>query len=181
MTKAIEDELNLPRIADALKALQEESDENDHSIDDIKTALSDISALKQELKSIDNFDDNETKLDELQDSAIQAHKELLEAGFSVEPKNAGNFLESAAQHLNLAIDAEKQKIDRKMKLLKMRMDEQRLELERDKLELNRRKVDIAEKQLLGDTAEVIDTSDGSFRAKREEILRMIEESQDENK
>lgn len=175
MTKSIEDELNLPRIADALKVLEQQEGNDDLEImsaDEVAHALADMKDIRKELQGIDDFEDNETKLDDIQSKAIQAHQDLLDSGVNVEAKHAANFLEPSAQYLALALDSEKQKIDRKMKLLKLRLENEKLEVEKQKLELNRRKLDLAERQLLGDEAEVIDSNDDSFMAKRDEILRM---------
>jgi len=184
MTKSIEDELNLPRIADALKQLEEsEIPEESHlpTMEDITSALQDMGKMRQEFKSFDDFEGNEQKLDDLQSAALKAHQDLLDAGFNVEAKHAANFLEPSTQYLTLAIDAEKQKFDHKYKMLKMQMDKQKLELEKEKHELNIRKVDIAERQLQGDDAEVLDSNEDSFMARRSDILRMAKMGQNENK
>jgi len=183
MTKSIEDELNLPRIADALKQLEESEPKDSQlpSMEDITSALQDMGKIRQEFKTFDDFEGNEQKLDELQVAAIKAHQDLLDAGFNVEAKHAANFLEPSTQYLTLALDAEKQKFDHKYKMLKMQMDRQKLELEKEKHELNIRKVDIAERQLQGDNAEVLDSNEDAFMAKRADILRMAKMGNDENK
>lgn len=180
MTKSLEDELNLPRIADALKELKDQDDKEGSEMDlmspeEIKTALANMSELSKNLKTLDDFDANESKLEELQDAAVKAHQDLLDAGFNVDPKNAEAFLAPATQFLSIALDSEKQKIDRKIKLLKLQLETDKLELEREKLELNRRKVDIAERQLTGDNVEVLESNEHSFKAKRSEILRMVDD------
>ncbi len=184
MTKSLEDELNLPRIADALKELEQQDSKEDQenqlmTPEEISKALANMSELSRSLKTNDDFSENETKLDDLQDAAVKAHQDLLDAGFNVDPKNAEAFLAPATQFLSIALDSEKQKIDRKIKLLKLQLETDKLELAREKLELDRRKVDIAERQLTGDGVEVLETNEASFRAKRSEILRLAEIGNDE--
>ena len=180
MTKAIEDELNLPRIKEALAEIEkdeaaEEAKDDVPAIDpnELQAMVENLKEIKGELRRLDDYEVNQQKVDEIQKNALDAHKDLLDAGFNVEAKHASNFLEPAMQALSTALDSEKTKINQKIQIMK-------LEAEKKRLELQERRVEIAERQLDGEPAEILDSNDGSFMAKRSEILRMMaEEEEDE--
>lgn len=146
MTKSMEDALNLPRLSDVLKNMSpnkniENSNDEEISSEEITESLKDMNEIvhKIDAMNITDFTKNERTFNQLQEMAIQAHKDCMDAGLDVEARNAGNFLDPAMTGLNIAMEIERSKVERKLKLL-------RLELEKEKNELYRRKLELEEKK-----------------------------------
>lgn len=98
---------------------------------------SDNSVISEKMKDLFNMINvgDEQRIDEIKFKALEAYKDLLESGFSCDPKHASNFLETAARLLELALNAEKIKIDRKIENKKLKLAEEKLKLMQRKLEL----------------------------------------------
>ena len=62
------------------------------------------------------------EMDEIYDTAMKAHKEILDLGYTVDTKYSGNILSTSATFLDLAIKASKSKVENKLKRIKMDMD-----------------------------------------------------------
>ena len=132
MTRSIEDELNLPRLEDALKAISEGQSNSEpteiqtnEEISKMANALRSVSLSN--LPSSDPFGttDHEQEADEILDLAIKAHKDLLDLGFNIEPKNAGaNAFSPSAKFLEIALKASQSKADRKMERIKAVMEQE---------------------------------------------------------
>lgn len=171
MTKSLEDELNLPRIADALKQLGEEHEEYDeNALEEITDTIEQMNVIRKSF-NLSNFDENENKMTELQELAIAAHKDLLDAGYDVDPRIANNFFDPAMQSLNLAMETERTKIQQKLKLMQ-------LQLEKEKVDLQRRKVELAERAAEGNTEDLERNAEGTFTARRDDLLKMLKEQDD---
>lgn len=96
-----------------------------------------ISEKIKDLYNIINIGD-EQRIDEIKFKALEAYKDLLESGFSCDPKHASNFLDVAAKLLEIALNAEKIKVDRKIENKKIKIAEEKLKLMQRKLELEER-------------------------------------------
>lgn len=140
MTKQIEDELNLPRLEDALAEARQELE---NAVDEA-TAL-EMAQMADALKNIDpsnlitkdeeGIDTHESEMNDVIDQAMKAHKEILDLAFNVEIKHAGSIFMPAARMLELAVTASKSKADQKLKFLKLKMDKEKLDadLQKDRL------------------------------------------------
>ena len=127
MTKAIEDELNLPRLEDALKEAAGESGEVvDSSVEQMANALQNVDPSKMIDSDPSGVYEHEDETNEIYDLAMKAHKDLLDLGYNIEPKNAGaNAFMPSAKFLEIALKASQSKTDRKMEQIKMVMEQDR--------------------------------------------------------
>lgn len=128
MTKAIEDELNLPRLEDALKelGLDESGSVENAEVSAVANALENVSPSS--LRSTDPMgtEDHESEADSIMAMALKAHKDLLDLGFNIEPKNAGaNAFSPSAKFLEIALKASQSKADRKMEKIKAIMEQEK--------------------------------------------------------
>lgn len=133
MTKAIEDELGLPRLEDALKELGESSEEmstvpeevNDQ-VEQMANALQHVSPSKLPSRDLHGVDEHEAEANDIYEQAMRAHKDLLDLGFNIEPKNAGaNAFMPSAKMLEIALKASQSKAVKKMERIRMIMEKER--------------------------------------------------------
>lgn len=164
MTKAIEDELNLPRLEDALKALAEEQAPEEApevpnaEVEAMANALQNVSpsSLPTDLLGVKA---HEEEADEIIELAMRAHKDLLDLGFNIEPKNAGaNAFTPSAKFLEIALKASQSKKDAKMERIRAIMEQ-----ERHAKEMNAGVED----------GEIIDNGGASITANRNDLMEKI--------
>lgn len=165
MTKALEDALNLPRLEDALKELVEgQPDEviavTNPAVEKMANALANTSpAVLAKTSDPAGVQEHVTESDTIYDVAMRAHKDLMDLGFNIEPKNAGpNAFSPALKALEIALKASRSKTDK-------RMEEIRLVMERDKhsREMNDGVED----------GEIIDNGGASITANRNDLMAKI--------
>lgn len=140
MTKQIEDELNLPRLEDALAEARQElagavDDATQAEVERMADALQNIDPSTLINKEEEGIETHEAEMNEVIDQAMKAHKEILDLAFNVEIKHAGSIFMPAARMLELAVTASKSKADQRLKVLKLRMEKERhnAELQKDRL------------------------------------------------
>jgi hypothetical protein len=165
MTKALEDELNLPRLEDALKEFagvqsDEPAVEANAEVEKMATALA--GANPQALAATSDLmgvKEHTIEADEIYDHAMKAHKDLMDLGFNVEPKHAGaNAFTPALKALEIALKASKSKNEAKM-------DRIRLVMEQDKH---------AKEMGEGvEDGEIIDNGGSSITANRNDLMEKI--------
>lgn len=113
MSKKLDETLNL-RSMDEINELEKISETlNEVDLENINT---------EESKVDPDINEHVTEMNEVYESAMKAHKEILDLGYSVDTKYAGNILSTSAKFLDIAISASSSKIDKKLKKLKMDMD-----------------------------------------------------------
>ena len=135
MTKTIEDELGLPRLEDALRELGnmseesgtlEQNEEINQEVEDIANALQNVSPSQIANRDSDGVEDHEAEANDIYEMAIRAHKDLLDLGFNIEPKNAGaNAFMPSAKMLEIALKASQSKAQKKMERIRMVMEKER--------------------------------------------------------
>lgn len=126
MTKAIEDELGLPSLADALSALNEGEEDNlpHPEVEQMANALQNMGTPRS--SDVMGVDDHEDESDEIYQLAMRAHKDLIDLGFNIEPKNAGpNAFQPALKALEIALKASQSKKTAKMERIQLIMDQER--------------------------------------------------------
>lgn len=140
MTKQIEDELNLPRLEDALAEARQElagavDEATQAEVDRMADALQHIDPSSMIMKDEEGNETHEAEMNDVIDQAMKAHREILDLAFNVEIKHAGSIFMPAARMLELAVTASKSKADQKLKTLKLRMERERLnaDLQKDRL------------------------------------------------
>lgn len=165
MTKRLEDELNLPRLEDALKELaQGQEEETPTEANPEVTAMANAlaSASPQAIAAASDpmgVVEHTTEADDIYDVAMRAHKDLMDLGFNIEPKNAGpNAFAPALKALEIALKASQSKTTK-------RMEEIRLIMEKDK-----------HTKEMGDgveDGEIIDNGGASITANRNDLMAKI--------
>lgn len=127
MTKALEDELNLPRLEDALKefaAAQDEAEPVNAEVEKMANALASTSTMAI-VAATDpmGVNDHIAEADEIYGHAMTAHKDLMDLGFNIEPKNAGpNAFAPALKALEIALKASQSKSAKKMEQIRLVME-----------------------------------------------------------
>lgn len=171
MSKQIEETLNLPTIEEAFAALNGEENVNDDELDNsvptesIEDKTQDLIKLRSALKNLklDNLSLDEEGIDEIRTKALDAYKDMLDAGFNTDSKYASNFLEPAVAALGIAMDTENTKLKKKLEMYKLKQQD-------EKLDLLRRKIELEEKRA-GTNAEVLD--DDGVMMNRNELLKNL--------
>ena len=111
MSKKLEESLNL-RSMEEINNLEKVSEElNEIDTDLIKNAPEDK-----------DMDEHVSEMNEIYDAALKAHKEIIDLGYSVDTKYAGNILSTSAKFLEIAISASTSKIDKKLRKVKLDND-----------------------------------------------------------
>lgn len=165
MTKSLEDELNLPRLEDALRELSEAQGEEtpapvNASVEKMANALASTSptALAQSMDK-GGVQEHQIEADDIYDQAMKAHKDLMDLGFNIEPKNAGpNAFTPALKALEIALKASRSKTDKKMERIRLIMDQEK----HDK--------DMGEGV---EDGEIIDNGGSSITANRNDLMEKI--------
>lgn len=132
MTKALEDELNLPRLEDALRELAETQGEEvptqaSPEVEKMANALANASPTAI-AKSADQagVQEHQIEADEIYEHAMRAHKDLLDLGFNIEPKHAGaNAFTPALKALEIALKASQSKANKKMERIRLIMEQEK--------------------------------------------------------
>lgn len=165
MTKALEDVLNLPRLEDALKEFAAAQGDDapepvNAEVEKMANALAGTSAIAiAASQDIMGVQEHLSESDEIYDSAMKAHKDLMDLGFNIEPKNAGpNAFSPALKALEIALKASQSKKISKMERI-------RLVMEQDK-----HNKDMGEGV---EDGEIIDNGGSSITANRNDLMEKI--------
>jgi hypothetical protein len=127
MTRRIEEILDLPSL-ESLLGEEAVSPETDAMIESIATALEQNQAeIEKDLIDPDGSREHAREMDEIYAAAMTAHKDLLDMGFNMEPKNAGTIIEPSARYLELALKASQNKTDARMKSIKLKLEKEKQE------------------------------------------------------
>jgi hypothetical protein len=138
MTKSIEDELGLPRLKDALEAARGASVEApsdfvpeavDENVERMAKGLANLNPASLMEVDEEGLETHDAEMNEIYGMAMSAHKELLDLGFNVEAKHAGQIFNPAAKMLQVALDASRSKSDQRLKLLRVRMEREKTDAE----------------------------------------------------
>ena|ERR1700691_791262 len=161
MSRKIEEELNLPRLSDALRSLgKDNKDLNSNEVERITNCLSKIDKNDLIFQEEDGTKEHVKEMDDIYSYAMKAYQDTLDLSFNMEPKNSGTVLSSSTVFLDIALKASKSKSEQRLKMLKLRMDREKHE---SSLKIN--------------VQEAIIQSDGDgFVADRRDMIREIRES-----
>ena len=164
MTKAIEDELNLPRLEDALKEISdaqvEEEPVSNPAVTQMANALASVSPTAiSAVTDPMGIQEHIAEADDVYEHALKAHKDLMDLGFNIEPKNAGpNAFAPALKALEIALKASQSKSNKKMEQI-------RLVMEKDKHDKE-----------MGEgieDGEIVDNGGSSITANRNDLMEKI--------
>ena len=169
MTKQIEDEFNLPRLEDALKAQVEAQAAADAEQLPAEVTNSEVEQVANALETINPSDlakvdplgteDHINETDDIIQKALESYKDLMDLGFNIESKHAGaNAFSPAAKMLEIALKASQSKKDSKLERIKAIMEK----------EIHDREMDnhSSEGVIEGD-------GQGSFMAYRKDLIEKI--------
>ncbi len=107
--------------------------------------------------------EHDKEMDDIIEVAMTAHKDLIDIGMNMEPKNAGELLNPAMKALDIALKASQSKIDARVKI-------ERVNIERDKVDYETKK-NVEEGEVAEDDVEKL--SGKPYTATREEVLAKL--------
>ena len=137
MNKIIEDELNLPRLADALEELEKQSKTNEEKnspadqAENYSKMIETYDEIEQHLMDIKDLDRHDKEMDTIYEKALEQYKNLINLGFQVDPKHSGQIFEPAVNLLKISLDAKNSNADKKLRLMKLQLDRARLEMNKE--------------------------------------------------
>lgn len=131
MTDKLCETLNLPRLEDALKELGNNAADHENASAEVEAMAA---ALENATPSVissdeDGVEDHATEMDEIHETAMKAHGQLMVMGFNVEAKHAGSIFNPAGKFLEIALKASRSKSDQKLALVKMKMEKEKQDAE----------------------------------------------------
>lgn len=132
------DLFNLPDTDDSFTNL----DEPPLNLPSIKEdALATMERINDALPTVRGLDADDDDMDELSNLAKSSYKDLLDLGFQVDSRSAGDILGIASQFLGHAITAKTAKMNKKLKMIDMQL--KKAKLEADKLKSNPEEIESA--------------------------------------
>ena len=120
----------IDRVKKALKVLNEDegtSQEKELTGEEISTAISEAEAFNA---ALDVYADPEfdREMDEISKESDNAANDLIDLAMNVETKHTAEIASAAERFKNMRLEAQKAKINRKMKMMDMQLKERRLDL-----------------------------------------------------
>lgn len=146
MTKKIEDELNLPRLKDALQKLNEQDEDSEphmeqeqgadiedpNAAESYQQAVQKTKKLENDLIDYESIERHDQEMDEVSDEAMSSYKDLMDLGMNIEAKHSGQIFEPAVQMLKIALDARNSKSEKKLRLMRLQLEQARLQRDLNK-------------------------------------------------
>jgi hypothetical protein len=86
-----------------------------------------VDKIAAALPAVNGLDSSDEELDELANIALEAHKEIMNLGFNVDMKHAGEVLSVASNMLAHAITAKTNKIQKKLKMVDLQLKKLRID------------------------------------------------------
>lgn len=104
----------------------------DFNMTDMSEALALASRIDAALPSIRDLATNETEMDTLATSAMDAFHDLLDLGMQTDPRFGAPVLQVASNMMGHAITARNAKIDNKLRIIDLQLKKLRLDQQREK-------------------------------------------------
>jgi hypothetical protein len=138
MTTEIENALNLPRLQEVLNQLKVNEEqkllaeqEAKHQMPETAEAFTKILENNDKIeKALDidrAFTEHDQEMNEIKDTALKTHRDMIDLAFNIDPKNAGEIMSAGVQMLKVALDASNSKVERRLKTIKLQLDKRRLD------------------------------------------------------
>lgn len=147
MTKALEDELNIPRLKEALEKNQKAEEEVKEVEAELEAELDEIEGIDADkveqvtkaLESLSSSNENDglvtsrdlenldEELDEIAEDSIEYYHDLMDLGFNSSPVQRARIFEVASSMVSNAINARTAKVDKKLKLMKLELEQARFD------------------------------------------------------
>lgn len=131
MTRKLEEEFNLPPLAEAI-AEQEEPpvpsiEETKTEIEIINNALTVTEKINDAFKQIRGLEEHETDMEDIADKAIDSYTQLMQLGMNVSDMAAGKVFAEASNMLKIALEAKDAKTKAKLQQLDLMLKKARLD------------------------------------------------------
>ena len=97
--------------------------------------VSEINNTSDALETIDEptedsgIDEHVKEMNQIYEIALDAHNKTIEFGFGVDPKNSSPGLSASSSFLNIALNASKSKIDKKLSILRINLEKEKNKLQ----------------------------------------------------
>ena len=138
MTKKLEEEFNLPPIADTYESIPESESQKEINnqqvtefetidVEDIQTALTTAEKIDNALQNVKGLEDHNVEMDDIARQATDSFQQLMNLGMNVGDREAGSIFDSAAKMLKTALEAKDSKINSKLKQIDMMIKKARLD------------------------------------------------------
>jgi hypothetical protein len=123
MTDQLIELFNLPE-RDKKQSVRQQVDESKSLLTDIDTA---IDKIDQALPVVTGLDHSDQELDELADIAKDKFQDLMDLGFNVDSRFAGEIFSVASNMLGHAINAKTAKFNKKLRMVELQLKKSRLD------------------------------------------------------
>lgn len=130
MTSQIEDEFNLPRLEEALKAQAEANGEQlpvetNAEVENVAKSLQNVNPSDLAQQDPMGTADHIIETDEIIAQAMKSYQDLMDLGFNIESKHAGaNAFTPAMKALEIALKASQSKKNSKLERIKAIMEKE---------------------------------------------------------
>ncbi|MDB4128726.1 hypothetical protein N9578_01590 [bacterium] len=140
MTKKLEEEFDLPSIADLKYDPEAEERIEELDLEKIQSTMI-TTQSKMELSEkvdaalplVDGMDQLEREMDEYARQAMETFNELVDLGKNVEDRHVAPIYDSASKMLTAGMQAKQAKIDKKLKMIELQMRKQKLDMQEREL------------------------------------------------
>jgi len=140
MTKKLEEEFDLPSIADLKYDPEAEEQIEELDLEKIQSTMI-TTQSKMELSEkvdaalplVDGMDQLEREMDEYAKQAMETFNELVDLGKNVEDRHVAPIYDSASKMLTAGMQAKQAKIDKKLKMIELQMRKQKLDMQEREL------------------------------------------------
>jgi len=137
MTKRLEEEFNLPPIAEAIEANQVPSiAETQHEIEVVEHGLTVAEKINDAFKEIKGLEDHAVEMDDVAQKALDSYTQLMSLGMNVSDMAAGKIFAEASNMLKIALEAKDTKTRAKLQQLDLMLKKARLDKTKNQNEAN---------------------------------------------
>jgi len=156
----IEEVLNLPKLEDALREIEDqEKDEDDTDATEPASEREYEIAIQGslDLSELDLSDkmlrEHDREMDRVANEAFKHHETFMELSVDVPHKDAEAFVQGAVQMLTLAMNARKDKLDKRLRFERLQIDKERIDMQKQTTQAG---IIEGEGSLLADRNELLD-------------------------
>jgi len=92
--------------------------------------------MENDLQNVDEWEKHDIILSELREKALETYEKLLDMGINADPRFADKYFESAVKSLEIAVTAEKTKIEKKLEMIKIKLSKRKTDLEERRISIH---------------------------------------------
>lgn len=104
----------------------ESTEDIDDAIVDEKSDITLVHNPEEQISEETGVSDHEEEMNQIFAIALDAHKKTMEFGLGVEAKNSSPGLSASTSYLNIALNASKSKVDKKLSLARIKLEKEKL-------------------------------------------------------